>query len=52
MQINWITLERFDIEMDSNDRWRFIEIANQVSLLRIIQSIYVYAGRFILKLEK
>lgn len=52
MQINWITLGRFDIEVNSNDRWKFIGIANEVSLLRIIQSIYVYAGRFILKLEK
>lgn len=38
--------------MNSNDRCKFIEMVNEVSLLRIIQSIYVDAGRFILKLEK
>lgn len=52
MRINWTTLGRFHNEMNSNDRRKFVEIANEVSLSRIIQSIYIYAGRFILKLEK
>lgn len=42
MRIKWITLGRFHNEMNSNDRCKFIEIVNEVSLLRIIQSIYVF----------